>query len=151
MSDSTKQDWEIEVFYDGDCPLCRREIAMLQRWDRHGRIRATNIAEPGFQAESLGLTQEALMAEIHGRLRDGTLVSGVEVFRRLYSAVGFRWLVAPTRLPGIRWLMDVGYRLFARNRLRLTGRCEAGACTINHRHASAGNSAAESDPAKPST
>ncbi len=122
--------WEIEVFYDGDCPLCRREVDMLTRWDRQGRIRRTNIAAPDFSAESIGISQERLMAEIHGRLPDGTWLTGVEVFRRLYSAVGLRWLVAPTRWPGIRWILDLGYGLFARHRLRLTGRCDHGACSL---------------------
>jgi len=63
------------------------------------------------------------MAQIHGRLPDGTWIRGVEVFRRLYSAVGWGWLVAVTRWPGIAQLMELGYRIFTRNRLRLTGRC----------------------------
>ena len=63
------------------------------------------------------------MAEMHGRLPDGTWVTGVEVFRRLYSAVGFGPAVWFTRLPMITQLLDVGYRVFAKKRLRLTGRC----------------------------
>jgi monofunctional biosynthetic peptidoglycan transglycosylase len=70
------------------------------------------------------------MDRIHARLPDGTLVEGVEVFRRLYAAVGFGPLVALTRLPGIAWLLDRLYRWFARNRLRLTGRCVDGACEV---------------------
>jgi predicted DCC family thiol-disulfide oxidoreductase YuxK len=61
-------------------------------------------------------------------LPDGRILEGVEVFRQLYAAVGFGPLVAVTRLPGISALLDRGYRYFARNRLRWTGRCEAGVC-----------------------
>jgi predicted DCC family thiol-disulfide oxidoreductase YuxK len=64
-----------------------------------------------------------LLAEIHGRLPDGTWVTGVEVFRRLYAAVGCRRLVALSRCPGLRHALDIAYRVFARNRLRWTGRC----------------------------
>jgi predicted DCC family thiol-disulfide oxidoreductase YuxK len=46
------------------------------------------------------------------------------VFRRLYAAVGFGPLVVLTRLPGISHLLEVAYRVFARNRLRWTGRCD---------------------------
>ena len=81
---------DIEVFYDGACPLCVREIRLLRRLDRRrGRIRFTDIAAEGFEPGSVGLTMDTLMARIYGRLPDGTLVEGVEVFRRLYAAVGF--------------------------------------------------------------
>lgn len=119
-----------ELFYDGECPLCRREVAGLRRLDRQHRITFTDIAAPGFDASSLGLTHERMMARIHGRCSDGTLVEGVEVFRQVYSAVGFAPLVALTRLPGIRAALDSAYTVFARNRLRLTGRnCDSGSCT----------------------
>jgi predicted DCC family thiol-disulfide oxidoreductase YuxK len=119
---------EIELFYDGACPLCRREVAMLRRLDRRGRLGFTDIAAAGFDPEPLGVTRAALMARIHGRLANGALVEGMEVFRRAYAAVGFGPLVAVTRLPGLRRLFDTTYRLFAANRLRLTGRCAAGSC-----------------------
>jgi predicted DCC family thiol-disulfide oxidoreductase YuxK len=85
-------------------------------------------SDEAFDPGSVGVPMEVLMDRIHGRLPDGTLVEGVEVFRRLYTAVGFGVLVAPTRLPGIRQLLDLAYRWFARNRLRLTGRCADGVC-----------------------
>lgn len=123
-------EFDVEVFYDGACPLCIREINMLRRWDRRNRIRFVDIADPDFHAEALGTTQAELMARIRGRLSDGTWIEGVEVFRRLYTAVGFGWLIWPSRLPGISQMLELGYRVFAKNRLRLTGRCEAGVCTI---------------------
>jgi len=118
----------IELFYDGDCPLCAREARALGRLDRRGRLRLTDLAAPGFDAAATGIPMERLMERIHGRLPDGTIVEGVEVFRRAYAAVGFGPLVALTRLPGLSHLLDLAYGWFARNRLRLTGRCAAGAC-----------------------
>ncbi|MDP3276258.1 MAG: DUF393 domain-containing protein [Deltaproteobacteria bacterium] len=116
--------FDVEVFFDGDCPLCVREIRMLQRMDRkRQRIRFTNIAAADFDPVTVGLSMKALMDRIHGRLPDGTLIEGVEVFRRLYTAVGLGPLVALTRLPLVRTVLDWGYRVFARERLRLTGRC----------------------------
>jgi predicted DCC family thiol-disulfide oxidoreductase YuxK len=121
----------IEVFFDGDCPLCRREIGMLRRRDRQERIRFTDIAAPGFDARALGTDQATLMGRIHGRLPDGSWIDGVEVFRRLYAAVGLGWLVSLTRLPVLSRLTEVAYELFARHRLRLTGRCpDGGSCDL---------------------
>ena len=120
--------WEIEAYFDGACPLCVREMALLRRLDRSGRVRFVDIAAPGFDAAAVGIPWRDLMDRIHGRLPDGRVVEGVEVFRRIYAALGWSRLVAATRLPGVRQALDVAYRLFARNRLRLTGRCEDGAC-----------------------
>jgi predicted DCC family thiol-disulfide oxidoreductase YuxK len=110
--------------------VCLREVRVLRRLDRRGRIRFTDIDAPGFQAPEGGPGFDDLMARIHARASDGTWIHGVEVFRRLYTAVGFGVLVAPTRLPGIAQLLDLGYRWFAKNRLRLTGRCANGACEL---------------------
>ena len=114
----------IEMFYDGDCPLCMRETSLLRKMDRKHRIRFTNIAAPEFDASKVGKTQLELMAQMHGRLADGTWLTGVEVFRRLYAAVGFGPVVWLTRLPVIRQCLDLAYRVFAKHRLRLTGRCD---------------------------
>lgn len=114
---------EVEMFYDGACPLCLRESRLLQKMDRQDKIRFINIAAADFSASAVGKTHYELMSEMHGRLPDGTWVTGVEAFRQFYSAVGFGWLMKLTRLPGIRQLLDAGYRLFARYRLQITGRC----------------------------
>jgi len=127
--------WQIKVFYDGACPLCRREAAVWQRLDKgRGRIALEDISAPGFDAGAYGLSPEAVMGEIHALLSCGAVVRGVEVFRQVYIALGLGWLVAPTRWPGIRTVADRAYRWFARNRLRFTGRAtcdEACACGSN--------------------
>jgi predicted DCC family thiol-disulfide oxidoreductase YuxK len=129
-----KANWQIRVLHDGDCPLCSREVRFLEKRDGgSGRIAFEDIADPAFDPGKYGLDAGQLMARIHGVLPDGTVVEGVEVFRRAYGAVGLGWLLAPTRWPGLRRLADGAYRLFARNRLRWTGRasaCEAGRCQV---------------------
>ena len=122
---------DFEVFYDGDCPLCLREINMLSRLDRRSRLKFTDIAAPSFDAvATTGRSWQELMDEIHGRLPDGTMVTGVEVFRQLYGAVGLGFVLAPTRWPLIGRLADAAYTQFARNRLKLTGRCTDETCAL---------------------
>ena len=124
---------KFEVFYDGDCPLCLREINLLKWMDRKSRILFTDIAAESFDPTPIGKSMDELMARIHGRLPDGSLVEGVEVFRRLYGAVGLNPIVALTRLPGIKHTLDIGYVWFAKNRLRLTGRCNGDQCKTDTR------------------
>ncbi|MFO0936338.1 MAG: DUF393 domain-containing protein [Gemmataceae bacterium] len=122
---------EIEVFFDGGCPLCLREINFLKGRDRHEKIIFTDIDAADFRPEDCGKTYDELMSKMHGRLPDGAWITGVEVFRRLYSAIGLGPLVTLTRLPVISQIMDIGYRIFAKNRLRLTGRYIGPSCSVN--------------------
>lgn len=115
--------WDFRVFYDGECPLCMREIALMRRLDGdRGRVDFVDLAEPDFDARRYGLDQATIEARIHGQLPSGEIVEGVDVFVHMYDAVGIGWLAAPARWPGFRWLLDRLYLWFARNRLRLTGR-----------------------------
>ena len=100
-----------------------------------GRIVFTDIAAPEFDAAGTGLSWDRLMESIHGRLPDGTIIEGVEVFRRLYAAVGLRAPVALPRLPGVSHALDLAYETFAKHRLKLTGRCDDGACELPPRAA----------------
>ena len=105
---------------------------MLRRLDRRHHIRFTNIAASDFRASAFGVSWDELMAEIHGRGPDGEWVKGVEVFRRLYDAAGFESAVRVSRLPVVRQGLDLGYRVFARYRTRLTGRCTDGSCHLKN-------------------
>ena len=123
----------LRVLIDGDCPLCKHEAALLQRLDRgRGALVMEDITSPDFDPARYGTTHDAVMGHIHAVLPDGTLITGMEVFRRAYAAVGLRWLLAWTRWPVARPVADAAYALFARHRLRLTGRagCETGACRV---------------------
>jgi predicted DCC family thiol-disulfide oxidoreductase YuxK len=118
--------FDIRVLHDGECPLCAREVALLRRLDQgRGRIVFEDISAPGFEAARYARSHAELMARIHGVLPDGSLVEGLEVFRRAWGAVGLGWLLAPTRWPLLAPLAEAAYRAFARNRLRITGRAVA--------------------------
>ncbi len=118
----SQTDFDIKVLYDGDCPLCKREMAWLMRRDKQHRVAFEDIASSGFDPAPYGRTHKDVMDRIHGQLPDGTVIEGVEVFRHVYKAVGLGWMLAWTRLPIARQLTDFAYKIFAKNRLRVTGR-----------------------------
>jgi predicted DCC family thiol-disulfide oxidoreductase YuxK len=103
-------------------------VRFLRRRDRRQAICFTDIDAPDFEALSGGPAADDLRARIHARLPDGTWIQGVEVFRRLYGAIGSRRLVALSRLPGISHALDRSYSVFARNRRRVFGRCTSETC-----------------------
>lgn len=115
----------IEVFYDGGCPLCGREIRFIKRWDRSGSVFYTDIQAPWFEPLALGKTRRELMDRLHVRTSDGQWLVGVEAIRRLYQAVGFGMLVSLSRAPGVSQVLELLYAHFAKNRLWLTRRPHA--------------------------
>jgi len=122
--------WRINLLYDGDCHVCRMQVEFLtKRMDENpeyaGLIRLTNLADPDYDPEACGgVAFEDGMRHIHAVTRDGEVVTGVEVFRHVYRAVGMEWVYSLTSIPflgpGFDWLYD----RWAENRLLLTGRAD---------------------------
>lgn len=118
----------LTLLYDGGCPLCLREITFLRRRDQRlhgpdGRLAFVDINASGYDpAAHAGISYRAAMGRIHAVLADGTVLQDVAVFRESYRLIGLGWLYAPSAWPVLRQLADALYGLWARWRLRLTGR-----------------------------
>lgn len=82
-----------------------------------------DVADVAYDASANGgVGYAAAMGKIHAVTGDGEVVAGVEVFRRVYAALGMGWLYAPTKLPVIGGVVDWAYDVWAENRMRITGR-----------------------------
>lgn len=62
------------------------------------------------------------MERIHAILPDGTVVTDVEVFRRLYEAVGLGWVYSATKYEPVMNAANWVYGIWAKYRLPITGR-----------------------------
>ena len=118
------QNWEIKLLYDGECPLCLREVNFLQKKDAgRGKVAFVDIASDAYNPEeNAGIDFETAMGRNHGILADGTVIKNVEVFRRVYETLGMGWVYAITKLPILGALANFIYGIWADLRLKLTGR-----------------------------
>ena len=73
----------LEVWFDGDCPLCRREIALMRRLDRRGAITFTDVADG---TSACPLDRADLLARFHAR-EDGVMLSGAAAFAAMWRAI----------------------------------------------------------------
>ena len=114
------------MLYDGDCPLCMREVNMLKRRDEGaGNICFVDISTEDYDpSKHANITFEQAMERIHAVLPDGTVVTDVAVFRLLYENVGLGWVYSITRFPAIERMANGLYSMWAKYRLPLTGRSE---------------------------
>lgn len=101
---------DLIVWYDGACPLCRREIALMRRLDRLGAIRFVDVAD-GTGADC-PLDRSALLARFHAR-EDGRLLSGAAAFAAMWRAIPLlRPLGLAARVPLVLALLERAYRVF---------------------------------------
>ncbi|MEM6438470.1 MAG: DUF393 domain-containing protein [Pseudomonadota bacterium] len=104
-----------EVFYDGACPLCRREIATYRKMDGMDAIDWRNVAADEFAAPDLD--RDAALKRFHVRLESGEIVSGARAFLAVWRRSPRLGPIA--RLLDRRPLVDVlelGYRGFLKIR-----------------------------------
>lgn len=116
--------WQIELLYDGKCPLCMREVNFLKKRDAgRGLVGFVDIADDNYIPEEHGdVDFETAMGRIHAVLPDGTAIKNVEVFRRIYETLGMGWIYTATKWPIIGPIVDRLYETWADWRLTLTGR-----------------------------
>lgn len=119
--------YPLTVFFDGACPICAREIALMKRLDRRRLLEFCDFSAQEYDAASSGFAAADLATVIHARWADGNVITGVEVFRAMWEAVGLGFLAKLSRLSLVEPLVLKAYAWFAHNRLWLTGRSHA--CT----------------------
>ncbi len=123
-TETNQNSWQIKLLYDGECPLCVREVNFLKRRDAgRGLVAFVDIADINYNPETnAGIDFETAMGRIHAILPDGSIIKNVEVFRRIYETLGMGWIYAITKLPIIGFITDKIYGIWADFRLALTGR-----------------------------
>lgn len=127
--------YPLTVFFDGACPICDREIALMRRLDRQRRLIFCDFSQREYDPASINVSPAELGRVIHGRWGNGNVIIGVDVFRAMWEAVGLGFLARLSRLSFVEPLILKAYAWFARNRLRLTGRSTAStgdACRSAH-------------------
>ncbi|KAJ8449133.1 hypothetical protein Cgig2_004188 [Carnegiea gigantea] len=104
------QNWKIKMLYDGDCPLCMREVNMLrERNKEYGTIKFVDISSEEYSPEeNQGLDYKTVMGRIHAILSDGTVVTDVEVATIANAVYGIwaKYRLSITGRPPIEEILE---------------------------------------------
>jgi predicted DCC family thiol-disulfide oxidoreductase YuxK len=107
----------LTVWFDGGCPLCRREIALMRRLDRRSAIDFVEIATLG--DGSCPVDRAELLARFHAR-ENGRMLSGAAAFAAIWRAIpALRPLGLLARRPWVLAMLERAYVRFLRVRPRL--------------------------------
>ena len=107
----------VKVWFDGACPLCTREIALMRRLDRRGAITFIDVADRTDPA--CPVDRATLLARFHAE-EDGVVLSGAAAFAAMWRAIP---LLRPLGLAA-RWrpvlrVLEAAYIQFLKLRPRL--------------------------------
>lgn len=125
---------KLTIFYDGCCPLCVAEVKELAALDSNGNLAFDNLQDPTFAERWPGVDTEDANRIIMGVLANGNVIRGLDLTHHAWSFVGKGYRTAWLRWPIIKPIADMGYRLFAKHRYKISAwitgqpRCEA--CSI---------------------
>ena len=101
----------VTVWFDGGCPLCRREIAAMRRLDRRGRIAFIDVTDDSDGA-TCPVDRDALLARFHAQ-EDGVMLSGAAAFAAMWRVIPLlRPLGLAARNPFVLALLERLYRAF---------------------------------------
>lgn len=109
----------LTVFYDGSCPICRKEIAFYRRRRGADSVHWRDVSEAAGDVAP-GLCATTAMARFHVRLGDGSLASGGDAFREIWWRLPLlKPLAILSGAPGMPWLLNAAYDRFLPFRARL--------------------------------
>jgi predicted DCC family thiol-disulfide oxidoreductase YuxK len=72
------------ILYDPDCGFCRVCVAVVLRWDRHGRLRPVSLTSTDGIGLLPGMPEDERMASWHLVLPNGTIHSAGAAFSPLF-------------------------------------------------------------------
>lgn len=108
------------VYFDGACPVCRREIAVYQRGAGADAVCWVDASACAPDALGHDLPRDQALARLHLRQADGRLVQGAAAFLAMWAALPQHPRLARLarvldRPPLVR-LLDLAYTAFLRVR-----------------------------------
>jgi predicted DCC family thiol-disulfide oxidoreductase YuxK len=106
-------DGHLTTFYNGACPICRREMEHYRRLDAEegdGALGWCDVAQAPDALAAFGIGAEAAKRRLHVVDGDGRLHAGIDAFILLWEQMPrYRGLARLARLPVVHGIAAWGY------------------------------------------
>ncbi len=105
---------KLQVFYDGLCPLCTKEISHYRKIDINKKIEFIDISNPNFDEKTYGLEGREFNKTFHVKDKSGEFKTAVDGFVAIWDELNcFKPLSYMAKNKVSRPLFDIGYCVFA--------------------------------------
>jgi len=102
----------LTVYFDGACPLCRREIALYRDLGTAASIEYCDVSQDD-SCLPADVDRASARARFHVMDDAGRVHDGASAFVALWARLpGWRWLARIARLPGVTGVLELAYRAF---------------------------------------
>ncbi|HYB10463.1 MAG TPA: DUF393 domain-containing protein [Alphaproteobacteria bacterium] len=110
----------IQVYFDGDCPICAREMDRCRAMEGAAAIDFVDVNKDMSALRSDGISYDEALARLFVRDESGRLHKGILAYAVLFRALRrYRWLARIVTSPGVRPTLDFLYVALARRRPRV--------------------------------
>ncbi|WP_108447208.1 thiol-disulfide oxidoreductase DCC family protein [Halomonas denitrificans] len=115
----------LKVYYDGICPVCRRDRARFERWagEAGRQVAWCDVTEHQETLRQKGIDPRAALLSLHVEEEGGRIEEGIDAYVLLMHRVPrlkpLAWLIS---LPGLKPLLRRWYDRWVRERLEREGR-----------------------------
>ena len=114
---------ELVFLFDGGCPLCLRETNFLKKKDILNKINFVDINNDDYDSILFkDISYSEAMSNLHGILKSGHIIKGLDVLAYAYELIGLGWVYYPLKIRLISPVLRLFYRYWAKYRLQITGR-----------------------------
>jgi predicted DCC family thiol-disulfide oxidoreductase YuxK len=108
------------LVYDGDCRICARIVAVIDRWDAAGEVERVPYQSPGIIERFPWIPMESFVKAMQLVGPGRQTWEGAGAVEKLLTVLPRgRWIAWIFHVPLARALADRAYRWVARNRYRL--------------------------------
>lgn len=104
------------LFYDGQCPICMKEMRLLNRY-KNARLILQDIHHSGTPAIAKPYCNEQLLAVLHLKTARGSWLKGLDATVAAWGHTRFGFLLKPLRWPLIGSIADYFYYRWAERRV----------------------------------
>ncbi len=120
----------ISIVFDGDCAFCTKSLRLLQRLDRHGRMRLYDSHDSAMIASRFPMLANADFDQaMFAVAADGQIFRGYFAFKALIRTLPAAWpLSLAFMIPGASLIGPRVYAWVARNRRRMG--CASDVCEM---------------------